>query len=385
MALTFGDITADHLDQVLEIRARSFGHIASRDEWLETANRQVQDRRFIGVFDGDHPVAAARIWNFTQWWAGRQVPMGGVGGVVVSPEYRGRGVGSLLMRGVLDRSRELGYPLSALYPATVVIYRQLGYEFAGGRYRFSFPSADVRVLGGKDVALRPGGPDDVAVLMDLVARVRSTGRESGPIGWPEPEVRRWLADEKTFCYIAEDGFVVYTWDESDLRIDELIAASEPTARALWATVGSGSSIARSVHAYVAPYDPIHLMLGHEASKKAEVLRWMLRLVDAPAAIAARGWSPAVSVDVALEIDDPGLPENTGSWRLKVAEGAGSLTRSGSNGSALRVGARGIAALYAGAPVSALRTAGIATGGNPDDDALLDHAFAGPTPFMLDYF
>ena len=51
---------------------------------------------------------------------------------------------------------------------------------------------------------------------------------------------------------------------------------------------------------------------------------------------------------------------------------------------LALGARGLAALYAGTPVATLRRAGLADGGSPDADAALDGAFAA-TPFMLDGF
>jgi hypothetical protein len=44
----------------------------------------------------------------------------------------------------------------------------------------------------------------------------------------------------------------------------------------------------------------------------------------------------------------------------------------------------MAALFAGAPLAALRQAGLASGGTPADDAALDAAFAA-TPFMLDAF
>ena len=51
---------------------------------------------------------------------------------------------------------------------------------------------------------------------------------------------------------------------------------------------------------------------------------------------------------------------------------------------LALGARGLAALYAGTPVATLRRAGLADGGSPAADAALDGAFAA-TPFMLDGF
>jgi hypothetical protein len=134
---------------------------------------------------------------------------------------------------------------------------------------------------------------------------------------------------------------------------------------------------------------------------------MLRLLDAPAAIAARGF-PATDLAVPLLLADDLRPANAGRWDLTVRSGRGSLTRyrtgqvhapdtpaspsgqqsgqqSGQHGGpALELGARGLAALYAGTPVATLRRAGLAAGGSPAADAALDAAFAA-TPYMLDDF
>lgn len=385
-ALRFVDITEDQLDAVMRVRARSFGLMAAgdREQWIKDAIAFIQDGRYVGVADGDEVVAAARFWDFQQWWGGRRIPVAGVAGVVVSPEYRGRGVGSKLMRGVLQRAADNGFPLTALYPATTVIYRHLGYEFGGGRYRFSFSAADLRALGGKDVAVRRAGPDDAARFLELVGQLHGARRSSGPLVWPVKQVTDWLADENNFAYLADDGFVVYNWSGSDLCVDELVAGSEATARALWSTVGSGSSIAKTVHAYMSPEDPIHLMVEHEAGSEAQVGRWMLRLLDAPAAIAARGFAAGVVLEVDLRVEDFDVPANSGDWHLSVADGAGQLTPGRSSAGALRTGPRGLAALYAGTPVSALRVAGLVSGGSAVD-AAVDSAFGGSTPYMLDYF
>ncbi len=57
---------------------------------------------------------------------------------------------------------------------------------------------------------------------------------------------------------------------------------------------------------------------------------------------------------------------------------------GPDSSVVTLGARGLAALYAGTPLVTLRQAGLAAGGRPADDAALDAAFAA-TPYMLDAF
>ncbi|HWD78714.1 MAG TPA: GNAT family N-acetyltransferase [Kribbella sp.] len=378
------DVTEEQLDSVWQVRIRSFGPGGDRDEWKKNALQFVADRRILGVMDGDQLVAAARIWPFEQWWSGRRVPMGGVAGVVVAPEYRGRGVGSLMMRGVLKRCAEKGYPLTALYPATTVLYRHLGYEFAGGRYKFSFQAADLRTLGGRGTAVRKAGIDDVDRFLELATQAHEVGRSSGPLIWPRSEIESWLKDEDNFAYLAEDGFVVYSWSDGDLAVDELIAGSEQTARALWATVGSGSSIATTVHAYCSPFDPIHLLAEHEAQGDARINRWMLRLVDAPAALAARGYPEGAVLEADLRIDDPDLPTNTGDWHLSIADGTAELKPADPSPDALRLGPRGLAALYAGTPVHTIRAAGLVAGGEEQDPAL-DAVFGCATPYMLDYF
>jgi predicted acetyltransferase len=113
---------------------------------------------------------------------------------------------------------------------------------------------------------------------------------------------------------------------------------------------------------------------------------MLRVVDAPAAIAARGFPRAVSASVVLRIHDPARPANSGLWDLAVTDGSGALRpfESALAGGVMTLSARGLAALYAGTPVGTLRQAGLASGGTPDGDEALDAAFAA-TSYMLDAF
>ena len=106
-----------------------------------------------------------------------------------------------------------------------------------------------------------------------------------------------------------------------------------------------------------------------------------------AAIAARGFPAAISLSVPLRIADDARPANSGRWQLSVAGGEGRFALAGPDapaGPAVTLGARGLAALYAGTPLVTLRQAGLAAGGTADDDAALDAAFAA-TPYMLDAF
>ena len=117
--------------------------------------------------------------------------------------------------------------------------------------------------------------------------------------------------------------------------------------------------------------------------------WMLRVVDAPAAIAARGFPPGVSVSVPLAVHDQARPANAGRWQLTVADGKGALVAAGAPcrpapTAPPTIGARGLAALYGGRAVARSGCPGLASGGTPDDDAALDAAFAA-TAYMVDDF
>jgi hypothetical protein len=104
----------------------------------------------------------------------------------------------------------------------------------------------------------------------------------------------------------------------------------------------------------------------------------------------RAASPAaVELSVALRIHDAALAANSGPRILQVSSGQDALTpyetASGPHlpsAAPVRIGASGLAALYGGVPVATLRRAGLVADGDPDADAALGGAFAGPA-FMAD--
>jgi predicted acetyltransferase len=390
--LTADDSHAEHLD--LSIRA--FG---PHDEALlrAIADPAITQGRALGAFDGDRMVGVALFNDLRQWWAGRVVPMAGVSGVTVAPEYRGRGVGRGLMTALASLIAERGYPLSVLYPATMPIYRQLGWELAGARYEARLPARSLLGLPRPDGPMpdiRRPGPDDAAEVLAVIGVAHERAGDCGPVTWDERAVRGWLtapgryADGDKYAFLAPDGFAAYRWrGNHTIYVDRVLAATPETTLALWSVIASHSSVADTVITQVAPRDPLWWLLREQDAEVSERDPWMLRLVDAPAAIAARGFR-GVDIDVLLDITDEQLPHNHGRWKLTVrSSGEAHLARTGGGASAvppIALGARGLAALYAGTPVSTLRRAGLASGGTPESDAALDSAFAA-APFMLDGF
>ncbi len=398
-------------DQYLDLVIRAFG---PQNEARIRVNIEpiVADGRCLGAFDGDRLAGSALFHDMRQWWYGRAVPMAGVAAVMIAPEDRGRGVGRALMTALTELMAGRGYPLSVLYPATMTIYRSLGWEIAGHRHEAVLPARSLFVLAqplaraSDETVPRPRrpGPDDAAEVLDVIGRAHALARDCGPVTYDEATMRRWLvrpgryADIDRYAYLVPDGFLGYHWQHGhdEIFVERVAAASAEATRALWGLVASHSSVAGTVRAQLGPADPLWWLLREQDADIAERESWMLRLLDAPAAIAARGF-PVTDIAVPLHITDDLRPANSGQWELTVRAGEGSLspyrTVSGttpphpacSPGPApLALGARGLAALYAGTPVATLRLAGLAEGGSPAADAALDGAFAA-TPFMIDGF
>ncbi|MDH2427385.1 GNAT family N-acetyltransferase [Sphaerisporangium sp. TRM90804] len=383
------DLAVDDLDAVLDGRKRAFGPIPAGDAglWREIVTPMLGAGRYLGVFDGTRLIGTSRINDYDQWWHGRPLSMGGVAGVTVAPEDRGRGVGRALMRATIERCADLGHVASALYPATTPLYRGLGWEHAGSRHRVTLPTEALRTLGdgGGGVKLRRIGPDDAPELRNVLERVYGASRASGPLGWEERVTRLWLSDEDDFAYLADDGFAVYRWHKGDINVDNLVAGSEATARALWSLVGTASTVASTVTASVEPDDPVLWLLRERSHDAVQQVRWMFRLVDLPAAVAARGYPAGVTLDTVVSVDDPERPANSGAWRLEVSGGKGTLSAAGGRApEAPRFSIGGVSALFAGVQPATLRRTGLVTGGAPAVDELLGSAFAAK-PYMIDYF
>ena len=110
---------------------------------------------------------------------------------------------------------------------------------------------------------------------------------------------------------------------------------------------------------------------------------LLRLVDVPAALEARGYPPGLHAELHLDVSDDVLPQNNERFTVEV-EGERASVRQGGRGE-LRIDVRGLAPLYTGhLSPGELKSTGYLDG---PDQAIATAAalFAGPSPWMPDDF
>lgn len=380
------------LDQMWELEREAFNvDPADRDWWAES-ERSVGLERLEGVFVDGRLVATAGVLALGQWFGGRAIPMGGLRAVAVRVEHRGRGHATRAVRASLEAMRARGEIISALYPQVVRPYRRLGWEIAGTLvFRRVVPAA-LREIGDAPLAVRRASEGDrprIRACYDRVARTTNgfVARTDGRWAW------LFARHDDAFTYVAgDDGYVTYRHLDPPgngpegfrLLVLDCVATTAEALRSLWATLAATASVVPTIAFRSGADEPLRALLGGNDVSVGHERPWMLRLVDAPSAIAARGWPADARAAVALDVDDATCPWNAGRWRLVVEDGAGRLERGGDG--AVRLGVGSLASLYTGwSTTIALARTALLDGGSAADRAALDRAFAGPVPWMMDEF
>ena len=358
--------------------------IPEKDAMAWPALLGLENLRLLGF--GEKAQAGLAIYPMGQWYGGRSVPTAGVAGVAVQPQLRGRGVASRLLRELLQELSARGVALSSLYPASVQLYGRAGFAIAGGRFEVR---ARMSALPHTPHAL------EIVRLADTRdPRMRACYARAAALrnGWLERSETMWARVREQRSILREgwavkrDGeFVAYVWfsrvslgpHSSDVVCSDLVAVDREAAAALLAFLGSYSTVCKELVFFASPADPLLDVLPELTWKLALLHPWMLRIVDAQAAIAARGFCATQRAQIDVEIADDVLAKNHGRFTLRVEGGRGTLQRGGAGRVHLDV--RALAALYSGArSAEALAYSGIAHG-SPEELAQLSSLFAGPAP------
>jgi predicted acetyltransferase len=391
-----GDLRAprdeEEMRAVWAMLCRAFGwNVADFDRFAGGSPPE----RVLAVFDDGEPVACSRIREFGQFFGGRRVPMGGFSPVGVAAEHRGRGYGSVVTASQYPLMRERGEVLSGLYPATTALYRKVGFEIAGVWSTKRIRTRELqRVPRGRALPTRRASEPDHDAIERCYARVARD--MPGFLDRNRPWWDRILGAERQQIYVVDgtsgevDGYVRYTmtWPEragtASIDVAELIADDPDVVHTLWRLVGSSSSIAADCTILGPPEHPLLLSLPEQDLTSGYEWRWMARLVDAPGAIAARGYATGAKLAVGLRVNDQQCDWNSGRWTLVVEAGEGRLERGGDGGLELGIGA--FSSLYTGyASPWQLARAGLLRGSTPNTLGDLAAAFAGPAPWMPDFY
>lgn len=355
--------------------------------------------QLLGAFDAGRLVAMTGTRPVGQFFGGRSVPMGAVFGVSVAPEHRRRGLARRVLREAISRMAESGLAISSLFPATTRLYRDMGYELGGCRvWRSIAPSALAGLPRSEHARIRAAAPQEIPAFADCYRRVARTTNgflDRPDSAWQVRSEQLWR-DRSIFVAEGEngatEGYLVYRQADGPysglggpfrLVLDELLWSSRDAALALLGLLGSWASQVDRILLPGAAEDPLLLLLPEQRLEHVGEVRWMTRVVDPPAAVAARGFPDGLELEAHLALVDPLLSREERRFVLRVKGGRGGLEPGGRGGLVLDVGA--FSSLFTGWSNAATlaRMGRLKSDGAPL--APLDAAFGGPTPWMPEEF
>jgi predicted acetyltransferase len=363
--------------------------------WTRFFERVGYDR-LRAVVEGGAVVGGLAAYRLGQFFGGQSVPLAGIAGVGIDPGARGRGLAKAMLLRTLQQLRGES-PVAGLYASTTTLYRSCGFEQAGTAMYFtaplaSFPRGD-RAL--PCTALPPKTHEPLHAAYEARARAWTGHLDRSTAIW-ERVVEPY--DDHAYAYVVgggpgtgaegATGYVVFQQkqvpDSLHFRVvvRDLVMGSHASAQRILGFFHDLRSLADDILWRGCAADPLLSLLPEQTHTVRRHERWMLRILDVPRALAARGYGP-LDAEVHLAVHDAHFPENAGRHVLAVTRGHGEVRRGGRGDVTIDV--RGLAALYSGfATPHALRAAGLLDG--PDEPlAALAAIFAGPEPWCADHY
>lgn len=374
-------IAEDELDRWNQVPFAGFSEVPDASQLAMWRARLEFSRTLVAIEDGDFVGTTAANSYQMHVPGGAMIPTAGVTAVSVLPTHRRRGVLSAMMRRQLDDVHANGEPLAALWASESVIYPRFGYGLAisGEEWQIDRVRAAFARPPGDDA----GGRVRMATRDELTARFPTIFEGAVRIhpGMLLPRADWWYSQyadgpwsdaatkEEPFTAIYErdgvdEGFVSYDVGEftghrsvRQLEVKRLIASTPEAHEALWRFV-FGVDLVERVHARKqSTGDTLPWMLLDQRRLERSVydMIW-LRLVDVPAALAARTYS--MPGRLVIEVEDAFCPWNKGTYALEVAaDGTASCSASG-DAPELELAADVLGAIYlGGTSVTTLGAAG----------------------------
>jgi predicted acetyltransferase len=342
----------------------------------------------VAEVDG-RPAGFLRTRDYRQFFGGRPVPMGGLASVAVDPYARGRGVATALLDRALAGLRDAGQCISALFPSVPPLYRRRGWEQTGVYERIVLPvdllAALPRPTEGR--TLRPATPADLPALHAAYLAFASTVD-----GMLDRSTKAHRLEELFELDIVDivpgvDGVRGYLTaerpDGERLIVYDLVADDADTASRLLRQLASWAGTLVDVSLRVIDPAVRDLLLSQPVLHDVRNHPWMLRVVDLPAAVAARGWPLAAFLrpfTADVEVIDEHAPWQAGRHRIGF-DGDAVFCEPGGTG-AVRLHARALGPWFAGsADTVMLRRAGLLHG-DGKIAAQLDALTGAPRPVRM---
>ena len=322
--------------------------------------------RLHAVLDEGRIVAGAGAFPFRLTVPGGQVACAGVTVVGVLPSHRRRGLLRRMMDTQLEDVRERGEPIASLWASEETIYGRFGYGLASTGLHVDAERHAVSISRElpRSGTVRLVDDDEATRLFPRIYRRVSRGRPGMIVrtkDWwttrrldDRPEQRRGAGplarallerDGQPVGYalyrLSQEGSTPETWKKT-VRVNEAFGVDAPGTWEMWRFLFEIDWVDRIAAAHLPLDHPLPFLV--DRMNKLRLSIWdalWVRLVDVPAALAARTYATpgGVTIEVA---SDPHFGDNVGTWTVERGE----VRRTGRRPD-VRVAVDGLGSVYLG--------------------------------------
>ena len=297
---------------------------------VEQSKKNAEESKYdptgYGAFVDGEMVAGVIGNELEMTFDGKKASLVGIGGVVTHPSHRKSGAIKKIMKELLTEARKKGFVFSGLYPFNHGFYRKFGYELSRDLETYTLPfslisqyASDVktRMLDEKEdrEILRPVydafiSRYNLAISRDKNALSRLTA--SNPYAKNDYTYAIYDGDEIT-AYIAftktdknGEGVMVikdyaFKTEKDFIRILSFFHRFSPEFGAFEISLPSDIPLALLTN------DPYSVL-------KSVSSRYMMRVVNCEKALGML--SRNITSPIIIEVDDPFLPENSGTFLVQ---------------------------------------------------------------------
>lgn len=273
---------------------------------------------------------------------GRAMPMAGITVIGTRPEYRRQGLVRRIMTRAFAEQRERGQALAGLWASQAAIYQRYGFTAAGLNRGYAIDTADIMLLDTDTQNLptvtrhRPGPVlDTIRGIYRTFIAGRTGYLHRGKALWLETvlgETGANAADGPVYVALvgpvdAPRGYAVYTLRAGhvahrarpqEIKIRDLAWLDMDAYRGLWHFFAKHDLVGRVAWANAPMDDPASAIMAEPRllhCQDTEATWW--RIVDAPTALAQRGYAESGELRLGITADDL-APWNTGTWQVQTS-------------------------------------------------------------------
>jgi predicted acetyltransferase len=319
------------------------------------------------AFDGARMAASYSCLPFTMRANGNAVAMGGVTAVGTLPEYRRQG----LVRAITTRSfadmRERGQAVAALWASQAAIYQRYGYALSSALVTYCIDSVDVGFGDGDGGSMRiarvdadTGAEIMKKVYIDFVAQrtcylhrsktlwmngVLSSSPLTGPVNIAVAHAANGAPTGYVAYHVRNDKTGHPTRGQ-ELLVKDLVWLNVDAYRSLWTWLARHDLVGRITWLRAPIDDPAPELFVEPRLLNAQPRDGIwLRIIDAQAALALRGYQTDGAITLEIAKDDL-TPWNEGRVKLECSADGATVTPSKGNAD-ITLSVKALASLYTG--------------------------------------